>query len=89
MRRPTTVLLLIVPMFAQADAVSRKAGRAVGEFGAGVAEVLGEGLNQGISSIQPQWITIAPRSKPPASEYSPRLSSSTASVSATTPVSRS
>lgn len=63
MRRPTTVLLLIVPMFAQADAVSRKAGRAVGEFGAGVAEVLGEGLNQGISSIQPQWITIAPRSK--------------------------
>jgi len=63
MRRPITVLLLIAPMLAQAEAVTRKAGRAAGEFGAGVAEVLGEGFNQGISGMQAQWITIAPRSK--------------------------
>ncbi len=46
-----------------ADTAARAAGRAVGEFGAGVGEAVGEGLTKGLSQMQPQWITVHPRSK--------------------------
>lgn len=42
-----------------AQSVTHQAGKAVGEFGAGVSA----GVAQGMSSLQPQWITIQPRSK--------------------------
>ena len=50
-----------VPVFAQGAA--RDAGRAVGEFGAGDGEVVGEGVMRGATGSQPQWITVKPRSK--------------------------
>jgi len=48
---------------AWADSSARSAGKAVGEFGAGVGEAVGEGLTKGLSQMQPQWITVQPRSK--------------------------
>lgn len=53
--------LVPAPTFGQSPA--RSAGRAVGEFGAGVGEVVGEGMTRSISSLQPEWVTVAPRSK--------------------------
>lgn len=48
---------------AVADSVAREAGRTVGEFGAGMGEVVGQGMARSLSSMQPEWITIPPRSK--------------------------
>ncbi len=53
--------LSAVPAYAQGPA--RDAGRAVGEFGAGVGEVVGEGVMRGATGSQPEWITVKPRSK--------------------------
>ncbi len=55
--------LLLLPTISHADSVARSIGNAIGEFGAGVGEVVGAGLGKSVSSQQPQWITITPRSK--------------------------
>ncbi|MCC2657082.1 MAG: hypothetical protein K0Q76_2190 [Panacagrimonas sp.] len=50
-----------VPAYSQGAA--RDAGRAVGEFGAGVGEVVGEGVMKGATGSQAEWVTVKPRSK--------------------------
>lgn len=49
------------PTFAESPA--RSAGRAVGQFGAGVGEAVGGGVSEGVIAIQPEWITVPPRGK--------------------------
>lgn len=58
---PAFVLVLLASTFStsHADSVPRQAGRAAGEFGAGVGEAVVEPL----TSLRPEWVTIAPRSK--------------------------
>lgn len=46
-----------------ADSTAYNAGKALGEFGTGVGEAVGDGITRGLSSMQPQWITIAPKTK--------------------------
>lgn len=46
-----------------AETTARQAGRAVGEFGAGVGEAVGQGVARSLAPLQPEWITVAPRSK--------------------------
>lgn len=53
----------LMSMHAAADSAAKTAGRAVGEFGAGVGEGLSESVSKALSSTQPQWITIKPRSR--------------------------
>jgi hypothetical protein len=48
---------------ALAESAARASGRAVGEFGAGVGEVVGQGVARSVANLQPEWITIPPRSK--------------------------
>lgn len=57
------VALIGLSLPALADPAARQAGRAVGEFGAGVGEAVGQGVARSIASLQPEWITIAPRAK--------------------------
>ncbi len=47
----------------QAQSVAREAGKVVGEFGAGVGEAAMDPMRQSLETMQPQWITIPPRSK--------------------------
>lgn len=54
---------LMLAMHAHADSAAKQAGRAVSEFGAGVGEVIGDGMMRGAMSAQPHWITIPARSK--------------------------
>lgn len=49
------------PVGAQSSA--RQAGKAAGEFGAGVGEAFGEGVAQGMAPLQPEWVTVPPRTK--------------------------
>lgn len=58
-----TAVALLAASPSGADTSARAAGKAVGEFGAGVGEAVGEGLTKGLSQMQPQWITVQPRSK--------------------------
>ena len=57
------LVVLSVPTVGFAESVAHGAGKAVGEFGAGVGEAVANGVSKGLASMQPQWITIAPRSK--------------------------
>lgn len=59
----TLILVTSSGVHAADDNVARQAGHAVGQFGAGVGEAVGEGVAAGLSSMQPQWITIPPRTK--------------------------
>ncbi|HKY22033.1 MAG TPA: hypothetical protein VJM31_12520 [Vicinamibacterales bacterium] len=56
-------LSFAVSAAALAQSPARQAGKAAGEFGAGVGEAFGEGVTQGMSHLQPEWITVPPRSK--------------------------
>lgn len=55
--------IAVLPLCAFADSASRQAGRAVGQFGAGVGEAVTEGMLDSLNAMQPQWITVVPRSK--------------------------
>ena len=46
-----------------AQSVARQAGHAAGQFGVGVGEAVGQGVARSLASLQPEWITIPPRSK--------------------------
>jgi len=65
MKTRTLILLCLAlpvsPTFA--DGLARNAGRAVGEFGVGVGEVVGRGVARSVADLQPEWITIEPRPK--------------------------
>ena len=52
-----------VPATTYAQSAARQAGKAAGEFGAGVGEAIGEGIYQGMAPLQPEWVTVPPRSK--------------------------
>lgn len=57
-------MLLSAPVVVvHAQSVANEAGKAVGQFGAGVGQAVGEGVSQGLHATQPEWITVAPRSK--------------------------
>jgi len=56
-------VVLLSPSVGLTDSVARSAGRAVGEFGVGMGEAVAGGVARGLASMQPEWITIAPRSK--------------------------
>ncbi|WP_440851323.1 hypothetical protein [Salinisphaera sp. SWV1] len=53
------LVLSTAAVSAQAESVSHYLGRAVGGFGAGV----GQAAMQPLADSQPQWVTVAPRSK--------------------------
>jgi hypothetical protein len=42
---------------------SRGAGQALGNFGAGVGDAIGDSMQESIKRNTPHWITIAPRTK--------------------------
>lgn len=59
MKNTLFALTLVVSSHTFAQSAAHQAGKVLGEFGAGV----GSGVAQGMQSMQPQWITIHPRSK--------------------------
>lgn len=56
------VLAMFAPAM-HAQSAAREAGKAVGQFGAGVGEAVTQPMREQVQSMQPEWITIAPRSK--------------------------
>ncbi len=52
-----------LPASALGDSLARNAGKVIGEFGAGIGEQVGQSLTKSMASMQPEWITIMPRSK--------------------------
>lgn len=54
---------LSAPGGVSAESPASTAGRTVAEFGAGAGEAIGARIGNAIWEMQPQWITIAPRSK--------------------------
>lgn len=57
------LLLMSLSAVAQAGSAAREAGRTAGDFGVGVGEAVGAGVARSFENLQPQWITINPRSK--------------------------
>lgn len=54
-----TCLLAVLCANATAESVLHSAGKALGHIGSGIAE----GVTQPLRDTQPEWVTIAPRSK--------------------------
>ncbi len=62
-------LVLVFAVFASvcgpasSESPARTAGRAVGQFGAGVGEAVGGRVSEAMAASQPEWITVPPRGK--------------------------
>lgn len=63
MRALALAALFLVATSVHAQSEARRAGKAVGEFSAGFGEAVGDGIQRGFEDLQPEWVTVAPRTR--------------------------